>query len=138
MLDDAVPGFTFSEEEIAKIKASVGAVDVDPNQETPVGEDRPKRRGRPPGSKNKTSVPQTTVSFEDDKAEIKLAPAPLSKREEREVAARITNILTGATGMAGMVKPYLPMTEEEAKAIEEEANVLELKRKQLELILKRV
>lgn len=112
-----IPTFTFSQEEIANIKASVGAIEVDPDQPTPIGEDRPKRRGRPPGSKNKAS--QTTVEFEPNQATVSLAPAPLTKREEREVATRLGNILMGATGMAGIVKPYVPMTEEEAKAISE-------------------
>ncbi len=113
MLDNT-PSFTFSEEELANIKASLGATDVDESQDAPVSEIRPKRRGRPPGSKNKT-----TVNFEDEKATVTLAPAPLTKREEREVATRLVNILTGATGMAGMVKPYLPMTDDEARAIAE-------------------
>jgi hypothetical protein len=117
MMED-VPNFLFSEEEIAKIKASVGATDVDESQPSPLGEERPvaKRRGRPPGSKNKTTLDFGPSSSE---ATLNLAPAPLTKREEREVASRLGNILMGATGMAGVVKPYLPMTEEEAKAIAE-------------------
>lgn len=115
MMEDT-PSFAFSDDEIANIKASLGAIDVDLTQDTPISEIRPKRRGRPPGSKNK---PLTTIDFEDNKATLNLAPAPLTKREEREVANRLVNILTGATGMAGVVKPYIPMTDEEAKAIAE-------------------
>jgi len=111
------PTFTFSEEEIANIKASLGAVDVDESQDTPVSEDRPKRRGRPPGSKNR--VYREEPSDEFVAPSITLDPAPLTKREEREVATRLTNILQGATGMAGVVKPYIPMTDEEARAIAE-------------------
>ena len=111
----AVPTFSFSPEDIAAIKASVGAVDVDKTQDTPVSEVRPKRRGRPPGSKNKSTVAREQSVSETGV----IPPAPLTKREEREVANRLSNILQGATGMGGMVKPYLPMTEEEAKAIAE-------------------
>lgn len=69
-----------------------------------------KRRGRPPGSKNRNSeelVETTNV----------IPPATLTKRDEREVAERLGNILLGGTGMLGIAKPYLPMTEDEAKAI---------------------
>ncbi len=112
-----LPAFEFSEEEIASIKASVGAVDVDPSL-VPVPEEapRPKRRGRPPGSKNKSTLAAETAS---PKLTVELPAAPLTKREEREVATRLANILSGATGMTGVVKPYLPMTDEEAKAIAE-------------------
>jgi hypothetical protein len=114
-----VPDFSFSEEEIAAIKASMGAVDVDETQDTPTSEVRPKRRGRPPGSKNKPAQPVLEYSTDLGDGSVKLPPAPLTKREEREVAARLANILTGATGMAGIAKPYLPMTDEEAAAIAE-------------------
>ena len=117
MADLDIPGFSFSEEEIAKIKASVGAIDVDPSI-VPIEGDAPlpKRRGRPPGSKNKSSYETAPVS---GKLTVELPAAPLTKREEREVATRLANILSGATGMTAVVKPYLPMTDEEAKAIAE-------------------
>lgn len=111
-----IPEFVFDPDEIAAIKASLGAVDVDESQDTPISEIRPKRRGRPPGSKNKI---YETVDQPETAPGVSLPAAPLTKREEREVASRLENILTGATGMAGMVKPYLPMTDEEAKAIAE-------------------
>jgi hypothetical protein len=114
-----VPDFSFSEEEIAAIKASMGAVDVDETQDTPTSEVRPKRRGRPPGSKNKPAQPVLEYSTDLGDGSVKLPPAPLTKREEREVAARLANILTGATGMASVMKPYLQMTDVEAAAIAE-------------------
>lgn len=114
-----VPDFTFDADEIEAIKASLGAVNVDESQETPTSEIRPKRRGRPPGSKNKPSQPVLEYSTDLGSGHVDLPPAPLTKREEREVASRLANILTGATGMAGIVKPYLPMTDEEAAAIAE-------------------
>lgn len=113
-----IPEFVFDPDEIAAIKASLGTTDVDESQDTPISEIRPKRRGRPPGSKNKAYSAPTEVD-PDNVIVGKLPAAPLTKREEREVASRLVNILTGATGMAGMVKPYLPMTEDEAKAIAE-------------------
>lgn len=115
MTDDLLPGFTFTPEEIANIKASVGAVDVDESQPTPISEIRPKRR---PGRPRKNAVQVEEEGPREQLSDI-APPAKLTKREEREVAERLANILTGATGMAGMVKPYLPMTDEEAKAIAE-------------------
>lgn len=110
-----LPSFSFSPEEIANIKASIGAREPDDiTQDLLVGELRPRRRGRPPGSKNKTTVEQQPVSETGV-----IPPAPLTKREEREVAKRLANVLQGATGMAGMIKPYLPMTDDEANAIAE-------------------
>lgn len=113
-----VPEFMFDANEIEAIKASLGVPSVDETQPI-VSEPRPKRRGRPPGSKNKVYSQPTEVDSDDALSGSKLPPAPLTKREEREVASRLVNILTGATGMAGMVKPYLPMTDDEAKAIAE-------------------
>jgi len=114
-IDDSIPSFTFSADDIASIKASLGTTDVDESQETPISEVRPKRRGRPPGSKNKTSYTETPPISETGI----IPPAPLTKRDEREVAKRLSNLLQGATGMGGMVKPYLPMTEREANDIAE-------------------
>lgn len=117
MTVDEVPGFTFSEEEIANIKASLGTTDVDESQDRPVDEDRPKRRGRPPGSKNKSFVSAPVTEQPKEGFKLVLEPQPLTKREEKEVASRLQDIFTGATGMAGVVKPYLEMTDEEAEAI---------------------
>jgi hypothetical protein len=114
-----VPDFTFDADEIEAIKASLGAVNVDESQETPTSEIRPKRRGRPPGSKNRTSQPVLEYSTDLGSGHVDLPAVPLTKREEKEVASRLANIFMGATGMAGVVKPYLPMTEEEAAAIAE-------------------
>ena len=113
------PEFIFDADEIAAIKASMGVADVDETQETPTSEIRPKRRGRPPGSKNKLTQPVLEYSTDLGSGHVDLPATPLTKREEKEVAARLTNIFMGATGMAGVVKPYLPMTEEEAIAIAE-------------------
>ena len=114
-----IPDFTFDADEIEAIKASLGAVNVDESQETPTSEIRPKRRGRPPGSKNKSSQPVLEYSTDLGSGHVDLPAVPLTKREEKEVASRLANIFMGATGMAGVVKPYLPMTEEEAAAIAE-------------------
>ena len=121
-METGIPTFTFSEEEIAKIREAAGQMDL--------GEDGvPAKRGpgRPKGSKNKSTIaraavnsvessvtPESTDSFSQP-----FQPAPLTKRDEREVAKRLVNILTGATGMAGVVKPYLEMTDDEAQAIAE-------------------
>lgn len=112
---DDIPNFIFDADEIEAIKASLGATNVDPDQETPTSEVRPKRRGRPPGSKNRATLEVPT----DTGTPMQLPVIPLTRREEREVAQRLANILTGLTGMGGMVKPYVPMTDEEANAIAE-------------------
>ncbi len=111
---DELPSFTFSEDEIANIKASLGAVDVDEDQETPVNEVRPRRK---PGRPRKNPLPEP--EFSSDSPSLKSPAIPLTRREEREVAERLANILGGITGMGGVVKPYIPMTDEEAKAIAE-------------------
>jgi hypothetical protein len=115
MTDDLLPSFSFSPEEIANIKASVGAVDVDETQDTPLPEIAPKRR---PGRPRKNPI----IEIEEPKSETftdKIPAAPLTRREEKEVAVRLANILSGGTGMLGVVKPYIPMTDEEATAIAE-------------------
>src|ERR1035437_1980287 len=113
------PEFIFDPAEIDAIKASLGATNVDETQETPTSEIRPKRRGRPPGSKNKLTQPVLEYSTDLGSGHVDLPAIPLTKREEKEVASRLSNILMGATGMGGVVKPYIPMTEEEATAIAE-------------------
>ena len=112
MEDGMLPGFSFSAEEIAAIKASVGAVDVEPGQEI-TNEERPKRK---PGRPRKNPEPEVTPTTGID---LKPVNIPLTRREEKEVAARLANILGGLTGMGAVVKPYLPMTDEEAQAIAE-------------------
>lgn len=112
-MSDDLPGFTFTEEEIANIKASVGAIDVDEAQPSPISEVRPRRKPGRPRKVPLVEVEQPTLLTD------KLPSAPLTKREEREVAVRLSNILTGSTGMLGVVKPYLPMTDEEATSIAE-------------------
>lgn len=108
-----LPSFSFTPEEIANIKASVGAIDVEPGQEI-INEERPKRKpGRP--RKNSLPDPEPTSTGID----LKPVNVPLTRREEKEVASRLANILGGLTGMGGVVKPYIPMTDEEAQAIAE-------------------
>lgn len=111
MDDDMLPSFSFSPEEIANIKASVGAIDVEPGQEI-VNEDRPKRK---PGRPRKNPLPEP----QSEGIEFKSPSIPLTRREEKEVAKRLANILAGFTGMGAVVKPYLPMTDEEANDIAE-------------------
>jgi hypothetical protein len=107
-----IPAFDFDLDEMAAIReqlqSEVPAVET-VISETPV---QPKRRGRPPGSKNRAKV----VS-EDGIDPFPVGPAPLTKRDEREVSSRLTNILTGGTGVLSLAKDYLVMTDDEAKAI---------------------
>lgn len=115
MDSDNLPSFVFSEDEIAAIKASVGAIDVDESQETPVDEVRPKQRRGPGRPRKSQPEPEDT----SDSISLKSPAIPLTRREEKEVAARLANILAGITGMGGVVKPYIPMTDDEASAIAE-------------------
>ncbi len=128
---DSIPSFSFSPEEIEAIRANAGITDLPP-ADGPITLDQPpvrsrkRRRGRPrainPDGTYKYPKPGddevTDSGPESDRdASPLLSPAPLTKRDEKEVATRLVNILTGATGMAGVVKPYLEMTEDEARAI---------------------
>ena len=127
-----VPSFSFSPEEIERIRGEAGVTDLPPTDEPivisqPEIRPRKKRRGRPralnPDGSFKYKRPGDDSDYpesgpeSDNAASPLLAPAPLTKRDEREVASRLVGILTGATGMAGVVKPYLEMTDDEAKAI---------------------
>lgn len=125
-----VPGFTFDPAEIEKIRAEAGVTDLPPADQSidiPAPARPRRKRGRPRkyNPDGSPKYPHPEDSPESGRAESSDAaspsgsfpPAPLSKRDEREVAVRLANILTGATGMASVVKPYLQMTEEEAKAI---------------------
>jgi hypothetical protein len=113
MDEGMLPSFNFTAEEIANIKASVGAVDVEPGQEI-LNEDRPRRK---PGRPRKNPLPEPEPISKG--IEFKSPAIALTKREEKEVAKRLANILGGLTGMGGVVKPYIPMTDEEAQAIAE-------------------
>jgi hypothetical protein len=105
---------------------------------TPIMEEqpRPKRRGRVPYKRNPdgsyerdalgnpikdydatSSSPSSSTSVSVRRNP--LPAAPLTKREEKQVAERLTNILQGATSTAALFKPYLAMTDDEAKAIAE-------------------
>lgn len=113
----SVPIIEFSPEAIAAIKADLQLPmdEVIPNEDgTPhVALPPPvKRRGRKPNV-IRDDAELTPVS------DAPLPPAPLTKRDEREVNSRLTNMLLGGTGILANVRPYLGMTEEEAKAIAE-------------------
>lgn len=86
----------------------------------PVAEAKPKRRrGRPrkyPVSETGTTVPELAAE-EAARTGTPIPPATLSKKSEKEVAERLSNMLMAATGIASQAKPYLAMTDEEAKAI---------------------
>jgi hypothetical protein len=75
-------------------------------QPTPI---LPRKRGR-----KKKVVPTVEEPVEERDL---FPPAPLTRRDEKDVAKRLQQILLGVTGIGGVLKPYIPMTEEEAKAI---------------------
>lgn len=113
-----------NEDLAAKIKAEFGEMvkEAEASGELLSEQPAPKRgRGRPPLPRDEDgkvirdgSKPTYTASI------LRSTPAPtLSKRETKEVAERLANILTGATGVISVAKPYLQMTDDEAKAISE-------------------
>ena len=95
---------------------------------------RPKRRGRIPYLRNPDGsyrLDETGKPLKDYDAPsgaprtsssrpINLAPAaPLSKREEKQVATRLASIMEGLTGIAAVGNEVFQMTEDEANAIAE-------------------
>jgi hypothetical protein len=119
MVDETVPTFVFDEEKLQAIRDQLG---IDPSEaptvETaPINEPPPvkRRRGRP--RKHPVSETGTTVPELAEEAGVPLAPGKLTKRNEKDVAERLVNMLMAGTGIASQAKPYLAMTEEEAKAI---------------------
>ncbi len=120
---DVVPTITpLQQEALDNIRATLGlnAGDVPPDNLLPPDPVVPKRRrGRPrkhPISETGTTVPELAAE-EAARTGTPLPPAKLGRRDEKEVSERITNMFMGATGIASQAKPYLAMTEEEAKAI---------------------
>lgn len=115
MADDyALPEFEFDEDLIQSIKDSIGSVDPENVPNTFPAKTEPSREAR------RKRVPRTAHTVSAEPAfvpKVEFKPAPLTKREEREVAKRLADMLTGGTGMASIVRPYLAMTDEEAEAI---------------------
>lgn len=120
--DIVIPDITFSPDDLAKIRAELG-VEETPTPETVIESDGPvplvappvrRKRGRP----RKTPLPTPTDTEAATNVQKQFTPpAPLTKRDEKQVSERLANILTGGTGVLSMAKPYLAMTEDEAKAI---------------------
>lgn len=110
-MEDNVPTIEFSDDEIANIKASLGLEEneVVLSSSPPLIPTSSTKRGR------KGNLQPKLTPVEDSP----LPPAPLGKRDEREVNSRLQNMLLGGTGILGNVKPYMAMTDEEAKAIAE-------------------
>lgn len=116
------PVQTLSDEEKEAIRAQFRAAAVEVTEEiaaNPEGLTTPsepprRRRGRPPGSKNKPKVDSFAPVTDSLPT---LASPPLSTRDKKEVATRLAGILSGVTGVASVAKPYFQMTDEEAEAI---------------------
>lgn len=112
----------FNDDEAARIRAALGLGDEVVAQEPNITFERPKSRSKSkPRSKRISDEIGGTFSEQDNESSgpINLPPAKLTKRDEREVNERLKNILLGGTGILGQAKPYLEMTEDEAKAISE-------------------
>lgn len=112
---------SLSEEEKAAIRAQFQVAMNEVESESPPSaevsaEPAPprRRRGRPPGSKNR---PKPTDYAPVNETPPTLATPPLTTRDQREVATRLAGILSGVTGVASVVRPYFQMTDDEANAI---------------------
>ena len=78
----------------------------------------PRRRGRPPGSKNRPKPSDFSPTGPSVRESLPtLASPPLTTRDQKEVAKRLAGILEGVTGVASVAKPYFQMTPDEAEAI---------------------
>lgn len=120
---DNVPDFKMPDpDELARIRADLGVDKV--LSEEPIQEDRPRhrRRGRPrkyardefgrvlkdqPLDPNSTSEEPLSV----------LPSPPLTGRDTKEVAKRLSGILIGATSVGAVMNPAIQMTQSEADNI---------------------
>src|ERR1700681_3671534 len=112
ILDDSVPSFTFDPEEIARIRADAGVTDLPPANEPIILDQPPVRTRKRKQGRPRALNPDGTFKYpkptdysdggpeNNSEASPLLSPAPLTKRDEREVSTRLVGILTGATGMA--------------------------------------
>src|SRR5689334_1298852 len=105
--DDRLPGTQFDAEEIQKIRVSLGVTDTHAPDRPIVLDDpvirKPRKRGRgrpralnPDGSfkyPKDTDFPESGPES-DSGPSTTIAPAPLTKRDEKEVSVRLQNILT--------------------------------------------
>jgi len=106
-----IPSIEFSPDEIERIKSNLGIADIADPISTVEPEPLARRRRR------KRIVDADTDTIEREPTPFE--PAPLTKRDEREVNERLQSIFLGSTGILALAKPYLQMTDEEAKAISE-------------------
>lgn len=114
-MDGDLPAVEFNEEEAARIRASLGLDEIVEQNENIVFDIPKPRRKR--GRRSISDTIEEEGSSESGPAVI--PPAKLTKRDEREVNDRLQNILIGGTGILSLAKPYLQMTDDEAKAISE-------------------
>jgi hypothetical protein len=122
--DELLHTINLSDEEIERIKTDIGVTEEPDAATPPMPIEPPARRrpGRPKGSRNKRALARAAAVDEEDDASSEspgaFPPATLTKRDEKEVATRLVKIFTGATGIgASFTKPYVEMTEEEARDI---------------------
>jgi hypothetical protein len=113
-----MPSFgNFDDLDLSSLRDSLGDVEIPTAPIEPPEPSVKRPRGRPRGSGRKTVAIPVTESYEDDPKIF--APAPLTKRDEKDIAIRLEAILTGVTGIPSMMleKEYMRMTDEEANGI---------------------
>jgi len=101
--DDTIPSLVL-DHPFPTFQAPVHA----PGDEPPPGT---KRRGRPPGSKNRPKDDSTAIG----RASTVLSNVPMY--DSKEVQVRLAGILRGGTGLVGVIRPHFAMTVAEADAI---------------------
>lgn len=106
---------SLDDEERAKVRAQFTQILSEAPE--PGEQPYPRKRGRPPGSKNRPKPSDYEPIYTTPTDLPILASPPLTQRDQKEVAKRLAGILTGVTGVASVAKPYFQMTDEEAEAI---------------------
>ncbi len=110
----------FTDEDLAAIKQQLELPENEVTDPAPIVPTPVVKRGR--GRPRKHPLPVPAVESSTDAVitpvvDTPLPPAPMTKRDEREVASRLKSMLQGGTGVMSNVKGYLEMTDEEAEAI---------------------
>lgn len=107
--------FEIDPEKLASVRAARG-LNLPENNESTVKPKRP--RGRPRKIVAAAPPPEELQATED--TSIGFEPASLITVDEKKLAERLAGALEGVTGIGGaFVKPYMKMTEEEARDIAE-------------------
>lgn len=113
-MDDNIPSIAFSDEAIAKIKASLQLPENEVEEIPSLADADIPSLNVPNSTVGRKSRLRGAARLVEDPP---IIPAKLTKRNEREVNERLQAMMMGGTGILGNIRPYMEMTEDEAKAI---------------------